>query len=128
MSDIVHIMATTPGMRWDTEIVPLYERDGVTYTAEQLYRRYGNSKLNKWNSPGIQFIRRMHCGKEIEKDVNGYAYCPVCSKIFNAGGKAKDGDRAVDVVHYADWGPPLKKSRSRKRSSEVAPQVAAPVL
>jgi len=118
--------STTVGTSWDTEIEPVYERHGNRYTAAQHYRRFGGSKLAKWNSPGTQYVHRTHCDQPIRIDSNGFAFCSVCNKVFNSG-EPSDGDHPTTIKEFREWGPPLER-KSRKRGSEVAPQVAAPLL
>ena len=95
------------GTAWDTEIQPVYiGPDGCEYTASQFYKRFGNSKLAKGEPIKTIFVRRKHCGANLEMDVRGYAFCPKCAKIFNAG-ENEDEDQFQSETKVSYTGPPV---------------------
>ena len=68
------------GTAWDTEIQPVYiGPDKKEYNAQQFYGKYGNSKLAKCEPVKTVFSQRFHCGKRIEPDSRGFAFCPKCN-------------------------------------------------
>ena len=102
------------GTAWDTEIDAVYLCPGNReYTALQYYKRFGNSKLQR--GPGVKtsFERKTHCGKILEIDDRGFAFCPICSKIFNSG-PAQDNDDLVKDLKAVEAGPPLKRRLPRR--------------
>ena len=91
------------GTAWDSEITPVYVgHDGCEYTALQMFRRFGNSKLAKSEPVKTIFIRRKHCGQHLEMDARGYAFCPICARIFNDG---QDLDELESEVRPGMVGP-----------------------
>lgn len=95
------------GTAWDTEIQPVYiGPDGCEYTASQFYKQFGNSKLAKGEPVKTIFVRRKHCGFNLEMDVRGFAFCPKCAKIFNTG-EIVDGAHFQSEVKEGHIGPPV---------------------
>ena len=94
------------GTAWDSEITPVYiGPDGCEYTAVQLYKQFGSSKLAKGEPIKTIFVRRKHCGKSLELDSRGFAFCPICSKIFNVG-EIADGEHLQSEIKAGAVGPP----------------------
>ena len=94
------------GTAWDSEITLVYlGPDKKEYTALQLYRRFGSSKLAKSEPVKTIFLRRKHCGEHLEMDDRGYAFCPKCAKIFNEG-EILDGEHLEMEVKAGRIGPP----------------------
>ena len=112
------------GQDWDTEIQPIFSRSGNNYTAEQYYRRFGNSTLGRDESPGTSYTSRKHCGQDLKLDNHGFAYCRTCFKVFNSG-NPQDGDKPVSIPIIKEWGPPMVK-RSRRRGYVGRATSAAP--
>lgn len=92
----------------DTELCPLVERDGNIYTLRQYYLRYGNTSDLGRRTIKTQFIRSHHCGQPLQIDVNGFAFCQGCGKIFNSG-TTDDRDRSKKQAISKELGPPPKR-------------------
>ena len=94
------------GQSWDTEISPVFiGPDKQEYNAQQFYGKFGNSKLAKCEPIKTVFTRRWHCGKLLEQDCRGFAFCPKCGMIFNSG-NPEDGDCPKYETKAGYLGPP----------------------
>jgi hypothetical protein len=111
----------------DTELGSLVERDGNIYTLRQYYLRYGNTSNLGCKTIKTQFLRSRHCGQPLQIDVNGYAFCVGCGKIFNSG-KADDGDHAERQTISMELGPPPKRLLPKRWAPAGRVTDAAPFI
>ncbi|MHB8118613.1 MAG: hypothetical protein ACYDHX_07810 [Methanothrix sp.] len=109
----------------DSEIESLVEREGSTYSLHQYYLRFGNtSKLGR-KTVKTHFNHNEHCGQKLKIDLNGFAFCAVCSKIFNSG-KPKDGDHVDKHSVFKELGPPPKRLLPQRWANVGRATSAAP--
>lgn len=107
MSDIFSIMATTPGSRdsyWDSRQEPVLSLpNGREMVKSDYFNRGGAEKFGHGETIDVGHDRR-ECAlpgcnnAKLHIDKNGYAYCPICSTIYNDGmppTRPKSSDRIL---------------------------------
>ena len=106
---------------WDGPIEGVYRLpDGSYSSARELYSQgRGNSRINR-EPAGMRFNRNTHHGAPLKLDKSEWAYCAVCSLIFNDG--PSDADHEAHCVGYEPTieskdSPPPARYRKPKRAA-----------